>query len=366
MGQGERLIFPQLQPAKFLISEPIFSWPVKHSETAIASLSIKRSAYRSGRPIEKIRMQPTESITIAQRLAASAILLLGAILFSTKAVMVKLALPYGIDPVSLLALRMLFSLPIYLVILIFVCRNNRLATQSRRHTPRIIFLGIVGYYLASYLDFAGLAYISASLERVILYLYPTMVLLISAIVLKKQIYTQQWIAIGLCYTGVAIAVLLGDPEIYGTHHSLGVALISLSAFTYAIYLVGSGEVIPAVGVWRFTCYAMIVSSLCVITHYLVANRPSEWQELLQHQWQVYAYGGAMAVFATVIPSLLISEGIKRIGASNAAIIGGIGPISTIILASIFLGESLTAAQAVGTAIVICSVLMISLTMKRNA
>ena len=310
-------------------------------------------------------MDNTDSITIPQRLAACAILLLGAILFSTKAVMVKLALPYGIDPVSLLALRMLFSLPIYLVILAFVIRNDPLQTQPRHQMPKIIFLGIIGYYLASYFDFAGLAFISASLERVILYLYPTMVLLISAVVLKKRIHTQQWIAIGLCYTGVAIAVLLGKPDTYGNNHSLGVVLIFLSALTYAVYLIGSGEVIPAVGVWRFTCYAMIVSSLCVITHFLLANPPSQWQGLLHHQWEVYAYGGAMAVFATVIPSLLISEGIKRIGASNVAIIGGVGPISTIILASIFLGESLTVAQAIGTAIVICSVLMISLTMKRN-
>ena len=286
-------------------------------------------------------------------------------MFSTKAVMVKLALPYGIDPVSLLALRMLFSLPVYLAILTYVCRNSRPESQTRSQMLKIVFLGIIGYYLASYFDFAGLAFISASLERVILYLYPTMVLLISAVVLKKRIHTQQWIAIGLCYTGVAIAVLLGKPDIYGTNHWLGVSLIFLSALTYAVYLIGSGEIIPKVGVWRFTCYAMIVSSLCVITHFLLANPPSQWQNLLQHPWQVYAYGSAMAVFATVIPSLLISEGIKRIGASNAAIIGGVGPISTIILASIFLGESLTVAQAIGTFIVICSVLMISLTMKRN-
>ena len=311
-------------------------------------------------------MDSTDSITITQRFVACSILLLGAILFSTKAVMVKLALPYGIDPVSLLALRMLFSLPIYIVILAFVFLNSTLATQPRGQMPKIIFLGFIGYYLASYFDFAGLAFISASLERVILYLYPTMVLLISAVVLKKRIHTQQWIAIGLCYNGVAIAVLLGKPDIYGTNHWLGVALIFLSALTYAVYLVGSGEVIPAVGVWRFTCYAMIVSSFCVITHFLLANPPNQWQALWQHPWEVYAYGCAMAIFATVIPSLLISEGIKRIGASNAAIIGGVGPISTIILASIFLGESLTMAQAIGTAIVICSVLMVSLTMKRNS
>lgn len=298
-------------------------------------------------------------------MVASAILLLGAIMFSTKAVMVKLALPYGVDPVSLLALRMICALPIYLMILPAVHRREIHSKPLRPNLAKIIFLGITGYYLASYFDFAGLAFIGASLERVILYLYPTMVLLLSAIVLRKRIYIHQWVAIALCYIGVTIAVTLGKAELYGPNHALGVVLIFLSAFTYAIYLVGSGQLIPAVGVWRFTCYAMIVSSFCVIAHFLVVNPVDDWSKLLEHPWQVYAYAAAMAVFATVIPSVLISEGIKRIGASNAAIVGGVGPISTIVLASIFLGESLTMAQIVGTLLVISGVLYIALNMKRN-
>ena len=297
---------------------------------------------------------------------ASAIVLLGAIMFSTKAIMVKLALPYGVDPVSLLALRMIFALPIYLMMLLVIYRAETEAKPSRLEMAKIIFLGIIGYYLASYFDFAGLAYIGASLERVILYLYPTMVLLISAIVLRKRIHFQQWVAIALCYMGVAVAVCMGAADLYGPNHALGVALVFLSAFTYAIYLVGSGQLIPVVGVWRFTCYAMIVSSLCVIAHFLIANSVHNWKNLLNHPWQVYAYGAAMAIFATVIPSVLISEGIKRIGASNAAILGGIGPISTIILAWFFLGESLTTAQIIGTLFVVCGVLYISLKMKRDS
>ena len=280
--------------------------------------------------------------------------------------MVKLALPYGVDPVSLLALRMIFALPIYLMILLVFQRSETSLEPSRREMAKIIFLGIMGYYLASYFDFAGLAYIGASLERVILYLYPTLVLLISAIVLRKRIQVQQWVAIALCYMGVAVAVSMGEADLYGPNHTLGVVLVFLSAFTYAIYLVGSGQLIPIVGVWRFTCYAMIVSSLCVIVHFLIANHVHHWKNLLEHPWQVYAYSAAMAVFATVIPSVLISEGIKRIGASNAAILGGIGPISTIILASFFLGESLTTAQTIGTLLVVSGVIYISLNMKRNS
>ena len=296
---------------------------------------------------------------------ASAIVLLGAILFSTKAIMVKLALPYGVDPVSLLALRMICALPIYLAMLPAIHLREIPSKPLRPELPKIMFLGLIGYYLASYFDFAGLAFIGASLERVILYLYPTMVLLISAVVLKKRIRVEQWIAIALCYIGVTIAVTFGKSDIYGLNHTLGVVLIFLSAFTYAIYLVGSGQLIPAVGAWRFTCYAMIVSSIAVIAHFMIANPVAHWKKLLELPWQVYAYGAAMAIFATVIPSVLISEGIKRIGASNAAIVGGVGPISTIILASVFLGESLSTAQMVGTTFVVCGVIYISLRMKRD-
>jgi len=291
-------------------------------------------------------------------------MLLGAVLFSTKAVMVKLALPYGIDAVSLLLLRMLFALPIYVAIAVWLHRRStnggsRIAITP--HLPHVIALGMVGYYLASYFDFAGLEFIPASLERVILYLYPTIVLLISALYLKKPVTLHQWIAIALCYVGVWIAIRFGAQTSVPKNYWWGVGLIFLSATTYAIYLVGSGELIPKLGVWVFTCYAMIVSSICVCAHFLLTVEPST---LLDYPWQVYVYGIAMAIFATVIPSFLISAGIKRIGASNAAIIGGIGPVSTIVLASIFLNETFSTAQIIGTAFVIVGVIYISVNMKK--
>ncbi|MFK7768607.1 MAG: DMT family transporter [Mariniblastus sp.] len=309
-------------------------------------------------------------------LVAGGIVLLGAVLFSAKAIMVKLALPYGIDSVSLLLLRMIFSLPIYVAIVFWIKRietqqfktNGLAAVKIGAYLPKLIGLGVVGYYLASYFDFVGLTYIPASLERVILYLYPTIVLLISAIYLKKRISIHQWIAIALCYLGVWIAIRYGTNAnaSVGTtqdgNHWLGVVLIFLSATTYAIYLVGSGELIPKIGVWIFTCYAMIVSTICISIHFLLTL---EIGTLFSYPPQVYFLGLAMAVFATVIPSLLISEGIKRIGASNAAIIGGVGPVSTIILASIFLGESFTVAQLIGTLVVIGGVVYISVNLKKD-
>lgn len=299
---------------------------------------------------------------------AVALLICGAILFSCKAIMVKLALPYGIDPVALLALRMIFSVPAYIVILTFCLRGeqaklNQKTTLLIRELPSVIFLGILGYYLASYFDFVGLAYIDASLERVILYAYPTLVLLISAIWLKQKISLHQVIAILFCYAGIFVALCWGKTNFQHESLWLGAGLIFLSALSYAAYLVGSGQLIPRLGVWTFTSCAMIVSAVCVIIHYLLLGSQTG---LWSHPYPVYGYAFVMAIFATVVPSFLISIGIKRIGASNAAIFGGVGPISTIALASIVLGESLTFPQLWGTALVIIGVMYISVQMKSQS
>lgn len=310
---------------------------------------------------------------MVEHLVAGAILVLGAVLFSTKAIMVKLALQYEIDPISLLLVRLIFALPFYVAILVgtqWVQRKSAdfdSAPESarparlRNHLPQIFTLGFVGYYLASYFDFVGLSYITASLERVILYAYPTIVLLITAFVFKKKITIHQVIAVVLCYLGIFVAVWFGQSTEQNKDLVLGATLIFLSALTYAIYLVGSGQLIPRLGVWVFTSSAMIVSAICVTVHFLIAHPDLS---LFGYAWQVYAYGLAMAIFATVIPSFLISEGIKRIGAANAAIIGGVGPVATIILASIFLSEEFTMPQMVGTVMVIAGVIYISVNMKK--
>ena len=289
-------------------------------------------------------------------------------MFSGKAIMVKLALPYGIDPVALLALRMIFAAPAYVVILAFCLLREQTESQQKvtllfKELPSVIFLGVLGYYLASYFDFVGLSYIDASLERVILYAYPTLVLLISAVWLRRRISLHQVIAILFCYAGIFVALRSSTTDSQHQHLWLGAGLIFLSALAYSIYLVGSGQLIPRLGVWTFTSAAMIVSAVCVITHYLLsASQFGLWS----HPFPVYSYAFAMAIFSTVLPSFLISIGIKRIGASNAAIFGGIGPVSTIVLASIFLDESLTVRQLWGTALVINGVIYISVQMKSRS
>ncbi len=278
----------------------------------------------------------------------------GIVMFSAKAIMVKLAYRYDADALTVLLLRMLFSLPFYIF---FAWRSGSKANiyqLNRRDYLLLIALGFVGYYLASYFDFYGLKFITASLERLILFVYPTLVILITWIYFKIKPTRLQVYAIIMTYSGIFLA-LANDLTFSGDGLWKGVVLIFLSAFTYALYLVGSGAMIPRIGPVRFTSYAMIVSCVMVILHYSIENTT----EVLHQPWQVYALGLAMAIFSTVVPSFLISEAIKRIGASNFAIYGSLGPISTIILAIIFLGEILDVFQIAGTVVVIAGVSMIN-------
>lgn len=284
---------------------------------------------------------------------------LGVVLFSSKAVMVKLSYNYRVDPISILLLRMLFSFPFY-VIIAYVYRNqNSHIKVTFKDYSWVVFFGFVGYYLASYFDFVGLTYIKASLERIILFLYPTLVLLFNRLFLKQPIKRIQLGAIGLTYLGVVIA-FSDEVGVAGAEAYLGGFFILLSAITYASYLVGSGWLIPKFGVMKFTAYAMIISCFCVFIHYGFINEI----DLFNFSWQVYFLGFLIAVFATVIPSFLVSTSIKLISSSNFAIVAGTGPISTIILASIFLNESLTLLQLFGALMVIVGILLVS-TYKRE-
>jgi drug/metabolite transporter (DMT)-like permease len=287
----------------------------------------------------------------------AALVVIGSVLFAGKAVLVRYNyIHFKVDTVPLLALRMLFSAPFYAVILYF---QNKERTTVPKLTSKewlwMMGISLVGYYLASFFDFWGLAYITASIERLVLFIYPTLVVVISAIFFKKPIYKIQYIALIITYLGVVVSFI---PDIQmGMQKDLiiGVTLIFLSSLTYALYLIGSGEMIPKIGALRFTCYAMLISTMMIMVHYFITIRGG----LFAYQSGVYWLSIVMAVFTTVIPSFMISEGIKRIGSGNASIIGSIGPIATIIMANIFLGEIITAWQIIGTFVVLGGVLMIS-------
>jgi len=280
--------------------------------------------------------------------------ILGIVLFSSKAVMVKLAYRYQVDAISLLTLRMLFSFPFYVVIAYIYREHTKTEAIKNNHWLWLFVFGVIGYYLASLFDFLGLQYIKASLERIILFLYPTMVLIINRVFLKTPITKPQIFAIAITYLGVVIA-FSGELELGGSHVILGAGLVFLSALTYATYLSGSGWLIPKFGVMRFTAYAMMVSCICVFIHYLIAGESS----LFTLEWQVYVLGISIAVIATVIPSFLVSLSIKLIGSSNFSIVAGIGPISTIVLAAIVLDERLTFLQLCGAIITILGIMVVS-------
>ena len=280
-------------------------------------------------------------------------LLLGAVLFSSKGIIIKLAYRYSVSSISLLGLRMLFSLPLFL--LVGYLRGGRRGERSpmtRSDWLAIVALGTVGYYLASYTDFLGLQYLSAGMERVILFSYPTLVLVIQRVLYGTLIRPVQWAATALCYAGIFIA-FGGSDLSSGSSFPRGAGLVFLSAILYASYIVGSGRFAPRLGNVRFTSLALVSASAAVITHALLSADP-----LLGLPTPVYAYAAVMAVFCTVVPSYLVTEGVKRLGAGDAAIVGAVGPLATVVLEYHFLGELLTPLQALGGACIVAGVVII--------
>ena len=283
------------------------------------------------------------------------LVLIGVICFSTKAVFIKLAYAFDVSSTSLLFLRLLFALPFYIIIYyIERSRNDRI---SKKTFLQAGLLGFLGYYIASWLDFNGLAYINATMERLILFIYPTFVVLISAFILKKRISKPQLIALELSYLGIAIIMLFrSDNGQTSQDFFLGATMIVLSSMIYAIYLVGSGEIMKKIGSVRFTSIAMMFSTLGASIHKISTSGI----DIMHYQTEVYYYAIIMAVIATLIPSFLISYGIKVIGASNTSIVGAVGPVSTIILAYFFLGENINIIQLIGTILVMLGVIIISI------
>lgn len=289
-------------------------------------------------------------------LAGFLITIIGSILFSTKAIIVKVAFANtSMDAITLLMLRMAFSLPFYLGAIWFA-RQEGLTPLTTRQWMGVIGLGLFGYYLSSLFDFIGLQYVTAGLERLILFLYPTFAVFINTFVFKQPVVRTQKIALFLTYLGIAIAYI-GELRIdIGNANFLwGSFLIFLCSITYSIYIVGSGRLIPTVGVTRFTAYAMLASTAGVFAHFALSGGNIE---LIKNAGSHFGYGILLAVVATVLPTFMLSNGMKRIGSNNVAIISAIGPVSTIIQAHFILGEKIFPAQIAGTVLVIIGVILI--------
>ncbi|WP_433851900.1 DMT family transporter [Stenotrophomonas nitritireducens] len=292
--------------------------------------------------------------TTSRRLLASGLLLaaVGAIAASGKAVIVKLAYRHGADATTLLALRMLVALPFFVAMGAWAGR--RAQALSRGDKWRVAVLGFSGYYLSSYLDFLGLQYITATLERLILYLSPTLVVLIALVVLRQRPTRLQVAALLVSYLGVLLA-FGHDIQLDGRRTLLGSALVFASALSYAVYLFGSGQAVARIGAVRLTAYASTMACVLCIGQYLLLQPLAA---LGRQPAPVYWLSLLNGTVCTVLPVLAIMIGVKRIGSSLAAQVSMLGPVSTIVLSVWLLDEPMGPWQSAGTVLVLLGVLLV--------
>jgi len=252
---------------------------------------------------------------------------------------------------------MLFSAPLFIAMAWWAGRRPGAAPIARGDWLRLAWLGFIGYYLASLLDFMGLAYITASLERLVLFLYPTMVVVLSAVMRGRPITRRAVVALLISYAGIAF-VFVNDLQFGGDSRATltGGALVFGSAFLYALYLIDAGAVIARLGSLRFIAWAMLVSCVFVLGHFALTRDVA----LLRVPPSIYALSLAMAVFSTVLPTWLIAEAIHRLGASTSSLIGSLGPVFTIGLGALILGEAVQGIQLVGAALVLVGVMLVTL------
>lgn len=282
----------------------------------------------------------------------------GAIAFSCKAIIVKLAYRYGVDAVTLIMYRMLFALPLFAALSWWGGRGKPMPTA---HDWTVLTgLGFCGYYLASFLDFAGLQYITASLERLILYLNPTIVLLAGTLLFKRPVTRRQWLALSMSYLGVVL--VFGHDVQTGPDVALGAALVFGSAVSYALYLVFSGEVVHRLGALRVTGLATGIACLFCIAQFLLLKPVAAMAVAPEVIWLSLLN----AILCTFVPVLLTMLALERIGAGITAQIGMIGPMSTILLSVLLLDEAFNAWIAAGTALVVAGVWVLARRPARHA
>jgi drug/metabolite transporter (DMT)-like permease len=277
----------------------------------------------------------------------------GSIAFSGKAIIVKLAYRYGVDAVTLIMYRMLFSLPMFLILAWWAGRGKPSLTW--RDARAVLGLGFCGYYLASFLDFAGLRYISASLERLILYLNPTLVLALGVFLFRRRVTHRQVAALAVSYAGV-LCVFGRELTLQGANVPLGATLVFGSAVSYAIYLAYSGEEVKRLGALRLTGLATSVACIICIAQFLILRPVSSMDVAAEVLW----LSALNATACTFAPVLMVMMAIERLGASLTAQTGSIGPVSTILLAVLLLGEPFTAWVAAGTVLVIVGIWLLTL------
>jgi drug/metabolite transporter (DMT)-like permease len=303
----------------------------------------------------------------AYRAIGTLLAIVGVICFSLRPGFIKLAYAHVTDPITLIALRMLFSLPFFVAAALWIGRQRKRESHSaiaqnapisRRDAWAVFWLGFTGYYFSSFADFLGLQYVSAGIGRLILFLYPTLVVMLSALLLRKPPRPREIAALVLTYAGMLLVLsnMLEGATRDGDHFALGVGLVFASAIGYAIYLVAGSQVIRRVGPMRFTAYAMTVASAFCIVQFLLL-RPFSALDL---PLEVYYLAIAIALLSTVLPTFLTAEALKRVGANQVALVGGLGPVTTILFGYLGLDEKMTTLQIVGALLVLAGVMLVTL------
>ena len=285
--------------------------------------------------------------------------LAGSIAFSGKAIIVKLAYRHGVDAVTLIMFRMLFALPIFAVMAWWASRGK--PPLTRKDWLGVLGLGLTGYYLASFLDFAGLAYISASLERLILYLNPTLVVMLGWVLYRRSITWGQAVGMLISYCGVVL-VFGHEANLQGTNAACGTMLVFLSAVSYAIYLVYSGEMVRRLGSLRLVGLATTVACLLCLLQFVVLRPFSAAVVAPEVIWLSILN----ATLCTAAPVLMVMMAIERVGAGMTAQTGMVGPLSTILMGVWILGEPFTVWVAAGTALVITGIFVFTQLARRQA
>lgn len=288
---------------------------------------------------------------------AIALLILATVLFSAKGIFIKFAYQYGVEPMPLLVIRMLMALPIYAAVFFQQYRQEKDCLHGRNVLWTVLF-GLSGYYIASYYDLEGLLYLPASLERLVLFTYPSLVILLAALFLGQKIVARVAIWLVVTYLGLCLVFIedVLSHDIQSKEQLLGAVMVFIAAIAFAVYMIGSEVMQRSLSSRMFTSIAMLAATMMILLHF---SWFYAWRDLLLLPWQVYFWAFMVSMFSTVIPSFLLAAGIRSLGAAVSGVIGTTGPILTLLMAQFFLDEQLTFWQMLGFGVVMFGVLCIS-------
>lgn len=307
-------------------------------------------------------LQERERYTSGEQRLGYIFAAIGAVMFSLKAIFIKLAYQSGdglavneIDSITLVALRMAFSVPVYVLILLYVMRKRNIPMPPVKTFAKAIGTGFIGYYACSVMDFEGLKYITAQLERILLFTYPVFVVIIGAMFFGGRVTKPAMACIALAYSGILVIFAGGDIAI-GSNVPLGTALLMGCAVLFALFQLIAKPIIEKMGSTLFTCTAMIASGVFVFTHFTVTHVTTDGlAAAFDLPKRIYVLGAMIAICSTIIPSFLVNIALGRISAQAVATIGMISPITTVIIAVIWLGEPFGWIDALGTALTILGI-----------